>query len=93
MHEDFPCEHRCCRIVERVCSCNGIAYQSPRVQSTDRSAALQLVRVLCGCQLRRGWSNGSLNIPGNNLYGGLTEFIGGVQAGYNFQAGHFLFGV
>jgi hypothetical protein len=34
-----------------------------------------------------------LNIPGNNFYGGLTEFIAGVQAGYNFQAGHFLFGV
>ena len=28
-----------------------------------------------------------------DLYGGLSEFIGGVQAGYNFQAGHFLFGV
>ena len=39
------------------------------------------------------WTNGSLNIPGNNFYGGITEFIGGVQAGYNFQAGHFLFGV
>src|ERR1019366_6630549 len=34
-----------------------------------------------------------LNIPGNSPYGGLTEFIGGVQAGYNFQAGHLLFGV
>ena len=39
------------------------------------------------------WTSGSLNIPGNNFYGGLTEFIGGVQAGYNVQAGHFLFGV
>jgi opacity protein-like surface antigen len=46
-----------------------------------------------GANLGGGWSNGSLNIPGNNLYGGLTEFIAGVQAGYNFQAGHFLFGV
>lgn len=46
-----------------------------------------------GVNFGGGWSNGSLNIPGNNLYGGLTEFIGGVQAGYNFQAGHFLFGV
>ena len=36
----------------------------------------------------RAWTNGSLNIPGNNFYGGITEFIGGVQAGYNFQAGH-----
>ena len=44
-----------------------------------------------GVNFGGGWSNGSLNIPGNNLYGGLTEFIGGVQAGYNFQAGHILF--
>ncbi len=39
------------------------------------------------------WTSGSLNNPGNSFYGGLTEFIGGVQAGYNVQAGHFLFGV
>ena len=31
-----------------------------------------------GVNFGGGWSNGSLNIPGNNLYGGLTEFIGGV---------------
>ena len=36
-----------------------------------------------GANFGGGWANGSLNIPGNNLYGGLTEFIGGVQAGYN----------
>jgi hypothetical protein len=46
-----------------------------------------------GVNFGGAWANGSLNIPGNNLYGGLTEFIGGVQAGYNFQAGHLLFGV
>ena len=46
-----------------------------------------------GANFGGGWSSGSLNIPGNNLFGGLTEFIGGVQAGYNLQAGHFLFGV
>jgi opacity protein-like surface antigen len=46
-----------------------------------------------GANLGGAWTSGSLNIPGNNLYGGLTEFIGGVQAGYNFQFGHFLFGV
>jgi opacity protein-like surface antigen len=45
-----------------------------------------------GANIGGGWSSGSLNIPGNNLYGGLTEFIGGVQAGYNFQAGHLLLG-
>jgi opacity protein-like surface antigen len=46
-----------------------------------------------GANVGGAWTNGSLNIPGNNLYGGTTEFIAGVQAGYNFQAGHFLFGV
>jgi hypothetical protein len=39
------------------------------------------------------WTNGNLNIPGNNLYGGITELIGGGHVGYNFQSGHFLFGV
>ena len=34
-----------------------------------------------GINFGGGWSSGSLNIPGNNLYGGLSEFIGGVQAG------------
>jgi opacity protein-like surface antigen len=46
-----------------------------------------------GANFGGAWTSGSLNIPGNNLYGGLTEFIAGVQAGYNFQAGHFLLGV
>lgn len=46
-----------------------------------------------GANFGGGWSNDSLNIAGNNPYGGLTEFIGGVQAGYNYQAGHLLLGV
>jgi opacity protein-like surface antigen len=46
-----------------------------------------------GANIGGAWTSGSLNIPGNNLYGGITEFIGGVQAGYNVQAGHLLFGV
>jgi opacity protein-like surface antigen len=46
-----------------------------------------------GANFGGGWTNSSLNIPGNNFYGGLTELIGGVQAGYNFQAGHFLLGI
>src|SRR5262249_25677613 len=45
-----------------------------------------------GANFGGAWTGGSLNIPNNNFYGGLTEFIGGVQAGYNFQAGHLLFG-
>ena len=46
-----------------------------------------------GANLGGAWTSGSLNIPNNNFYGGLTEFIAGVQAGYNFQTGPFLFGV
>ena len=46
-----------------------------------------------GANFGGGWTNGSLNIPGNNFYGGITELIGGVQAGYNFQTGHLLLGV
>jgi len=46
-----------------------------------------------GANFGGGWTSGSLNIPGNNIYGGITEFIGGVQAGYNFQAGHVLLGI
>ena len=46
-----------------------------------------------GANFGGAWAKGSLNIPGNNFYGGITELIGGVQAGYNFQAGHLLLGV
>jgi opacity protein-like surface antigen len=42
-----------------------------------------------GANLGGAWTSGSLNIPNNSFYGGLTEFIAGVQAGYNFQAGIF----
>lgn len=62
-------------------------YAAPIVQPYNWSG------LYVGANFGAGWSSGSLNIPGNNLYGGLTEFIGGVQAGYNFQAGHFLFGI
>ena len=46
-----------------------------------------------GANFGGAWTSGSLNIPNNNFYGGLSEFIGGIQAGYNIQAGHILFGV
>ena len=29
-----------------------------------------------GANFGAGWTTGSLNIPGNNFYGGTTEFIG-----------------
>src|SRR5499426_4037905 len=46
-----------------------------------------------GANVGGAWTSGNLNIPNNSFYGGLTEFIGGVQAGYNFQIGHLLLGV
>ena len=49
--------------------------------------------VYVGANFGAGWTNGSLNIPGNSFYGGISEFIGGGQAGYNFQDGHLLLGV
>ena len=42
-----------------------------------------------GANLGGAWTSGSLNIPNNNFFGGLTEFIAGVQAGHNFQTGPF----
>ena len=46
-----------------------------------------------GANFGAAWTSGHLNIPNNSFYGGLTEFIGGVQAGYNFQFGHLLLGI
>jgi opacity protein-like surface antigen len=46
-----------------------------------------------GVNFGGAWTNSSLNLPGNNIYGGLSEFIGGVQAGYNFLVGNVLFGL
>ena len=46
-----------------------------------------------GANFGGAWTSGSLNIPGNNFYGGISELIGGGQVGYNLQAGHLLFGV
>ena len=37
-----------------------------------------------GAHLGGAWTSGSLPISGNNLYGGITEFIGGVQAWLQF---------
>src|SRR6516164_9494473 len=46
-----------------------------------------------GANFGAAWTSGNLNIPNNNIYGVLTEFIAGVQAGYNVQFGHLLVGV
>src|SRR5215469_4993339 len=46
-----------------------------------------------GANFGAAWTNGNLNIPNNNFYGGLTEFNAGIEAGYNVQFGRLLFGV
>ena len=38
-----------------------------------------------GANFGGAWTSGSLNIPNNNFYGGLTEFIAGVQAATIFR--------
>ena len=38
-----------------------------------------------GANFGGAWTSGNLNIPANNFHGGITEFIGGGQVGYNFQ--------
>src|SRR4029079_18896374 len=47
-------KHRSFCIVGGVCSCIRPAHQSPNQQNSDRSAALQLVWIVCRRQLRRG---------------------------------------
>ena len=48
-----------------------------------------------GAHIGGAWSNSTLtsNTIGTSWDTGGTGFIGGLQAGYNFQAGNFLFGV
>ena len=48
-----------------------------------------------GAHIGGAWSNSTLtnNNIGTSWNTGGTGFIGGLQAGYNFQVGHFLFGV
>ena len=75
------------QLLHRICR------SKPRCTNNRSRRRRNWSGLYVGVNFGGGWSNGSLNIPGNNLYGGLSEFIGGVQAGYNFQAGHFLFGV
>jgi opacity protein-like surface antigen len=74
-------------------SASDLPVKAPVYKAPIAAPAYNWSGFYAGVNFGSGWSNGSLNIPGNNLYGGLTEFIGGVQAGYNFQAGHALFGV
>ena len=46
-----------------------------------------------GANFGGAWTSGNLNVLSNNLYGGLSEFIGGIHAGYNVQTGNLLFGI
>lgn len=67
--------------------------KSPAYKATIAAPPYNWTGFYIGAYFGGAWANGSLNIAGNNLYGGLTEFIGGVQAGASFQAGHLLMGV
>ena len=62
-------------------------------RTTVAAAPYNWSGLYVGANFGGAWTNGSLNIPGNNLYGGITELIGGGQIGYNVQADHLLFGV
>jgi opacity protein-like surface antigen len=46
-----------------------------------------------GANFGGAWTNGGLNVVGSDFHADTTEFIVGVQAGYNFQFGHVLLGV
>ena len=67
--------------------------KAPVAQPPIIAAPYNWSGLYVGANFGGAWSSGNLSIPGNNLLGGLTEFVAGAQAGYNFQAGHFLFGV
>ncbi|ARQ02755.1 outer membrane protein [Pseudorhodoplanes sinuspersici] len=67
--------------------------KAPVWYSPDVVAPYNWSGFYLGANLGGRWANGTLTIPGNSLYGGTTAFIAGGQAGYNFQAGHLLFGI
>jgi opacity protein-like surface antigen len=67
--------------------------KAPRASAPIVAPSYNWSGAYIGANFGSAWSNGSLAIPGNNFYGGTTEFIGGLQAGYNIQAGQLLFGV
>jgi opacity protein-like surface antigen len=82
--------------VALIAVCVSVAARAADMPLKAPPAALPLYNwsgFYLGANLGGAWTSGSLNIPGNNFYGGLTEFIGGVQAGYNLQVGHLLLGV
>ena len=65
----------------------------PRQEAPGAEAPYNWSGLYVGANFGGAWASGALNLPGNNFYGGLSEFIGGVQAGYNIQNGNFLFGI
>ena len=80
-------------VLQQVASAADMSVKAPKYKAPVVASAYNWSGLYVGANFGGGWTNGSLNIPGNNLYGGITEFIGGGQVGYNVQAGHLLFGV
>jgi opacity protein-like surface antigen len=80
-------------VLPPAASAADMSVKAPKYKAPVVMPAYNWSGLYVGVNFGGGWTNGSLNIPGNNLYGGITEFIGGGQVGYNVQAGHFLFGV
>ncbi len=67
--------------------------KAPPLKAQTVAAPYKWSGFYVGGNFGGGWNSGNLNIPGNNFYGGITDLIGGFQAGYNFQAGPILLGV
>ena len=68
-------------------------FKAPRLHAPVVDPPYNWSGFYLGANLGGRWANGTLTVPGNNLHFGHTEFIGGGQAGYNFQFGHILLGV
>ena len=57
-----------------ICPTKAPAYKTPIVAPPYNWSGFYV-----GANFGGAWTNGSLNIPDNNFYGGITEFIGGRQ--------------
>jgi opacity protein-like surface antigen len=80
-------------VLPQAASAADMSVKAPKYQAPVVTPAYNWLGLYVGANFGAGWTNGSLNLPGNNLYGGITEFISGGQVGYNVQAGGLLFGV
>ena len=61
--------------------------KAPPIKTSKAAPPYNWSGFYVGANFGGGWTSGNLNIPGNNFYGGISELIGGFQAGYNVQTG------